>query len=267
MTLPADLNPHSLTEGLALKRIGKPVRSYETLASTNDAVKQAFEAGDAEGLVVLADSQSSGRGRQGRSWVSPRQVGVYLSVLLKPGIERERIPQLTLLAGVAVAEALKGDVPSPLLKWPNDVLASGKKLSGILCEFHKSSGGEGVILGIGVNVNQVLSDFPHELQATATSLSIETGRRCDRAQVIRSLLVSLDREYDDYLLGRQPGLAEKWSRHTDLFGKNIALTHGGTVTRGTALRLDPAGRLIVRTEDGVERAFDSGEVSLTPQSG
>ncbi len=266
MSLPADLNPEAITGGLNALRIGKPVRVCETVASTNDAVRDGFDAGDTEGLVVIADAQSSGRGRLGRSWLSTRGVGVYLSLLLTPGIDKEHLPQLTLMAGVAVAEALRDSgAPSPLLKWPNDVLCGGKKLCGILCEYHQcKNGGEGVILGIGVNVNHAPEDFTHDLRSTATSLLIETGRRHDRGRVIRTLLARLDQEYDDYLMGRQPGLAEKWSRHTDLFGKSITLTQGGRVTEGTAVRLDPSGRLVVRTLDGKETAFDSGEVTLTP---
>ena len=191
-------------------------------------------------------------------------VGLYLSVILKPNIQSRRLPQLTLLAGLAATLAINEFTDQKAsLKWPNDILLNEKKCCGILSETHPASDGEtGVIVGIGINVNHSLSDFPDELKSTATSLRIETGNAIDRLSLICALLGHLDEQYIAFLNGKEQTLMEKWLENSDLVGKKITVTHGKSATNGTALGLDSNGRLLMRSEKGEELAFDSGEVSL-----
>ena len=249
-------------------RIGSKVLVFDAVQSTNDLARQHFDENAQEGLVLIADSQSSGRGRMGRSWVSVPGVGIYLSVLLYPKMEPERLPQLTLLAGLATVRAVNEfSSQKAQLKWPNDVLLNGKKCSGILCEFHtREDGDAGVILGIGINANHSPDDFPGELQPYATSLRIETGNSIDRSALISALLRHLDQEYRDFLSHGSQRLVNNWMENSDMFGKPIAVTLGKEVIRGIALGLDPEGRLILRTEQGEELVLDSGEVSLGSSS-
>ncbi len=248
-------------------RIGSEVLVFDAVDSTNELAKQHLFQDAREGLVLLAESQTRGRGRLGRSWMSLPGMGLYLSLILKPKIPTRRLPQLTLMAGLAAALAVNEfSVPDARLKWPNDVLLNGKKCCGILCETHPTPTGEsGVIVGIGINANHSPADFPDELKSSATSLKIETGNSTDRQDLAIALISHLDKQYDAFLSDEEPTIIEKWLENSDMVGKKITVTHGNTATPGTALGLDSQGRLLVLSDKGEELAFDSGEVSLQPR--
>ena len=258
------LSAEKIKNNLNSLRIGSEILVFDAVDSTNDLAKQYLEKDAAEGLVLIADSQTSGRGRMGRSWVSFPGVGLYLSVILKPQILPRRVPQLTLLAGLATTLAINEFTRKKArLKWPNDILLNGKKLCGILCETHSTQNGKaGVIVGIGINVNHTITDFPDDLKSSATSLMIETGNPVDRLALVRTLIGNLDQQYDAYLGNGEQTVIEKWLENSDMVGKKITVTQGKSATRGTALGLDSQGRLLMLSEKGEELAFDSGEVSL-----
>jgi BirA family biotin operon repressor/biotin-[acetyl-CoA-carboxylase] ligase len=266
--LPPLLNPESILPSLNCRRLDLQLFVLSTADSTNDVVKERFLRQDIrEGLLVTAETQTRGRGRLGRSWHSPPGTGLYFSLLLQPPIDISRFPQITLLAGVAVVQALSSQTTPALarLKWPNDVLLNGKKLCGILCELCESPAGPGVVVGIGVNVNQLAGDFPPELQTTAISLRMAGGAVTDRNTLLRDLICHLDREYDEFL-SNGPGagqhLAAQWSARSDMFGKTIVVTRGGERLRGTAVGLSENGNLLLQTADGKTSAFASGEASV-----
>lgn len=250
------------------QRIGSKILIFPEVDSTNEQAKQYLERDAPEGLVLIAESQTQGRGRRGREWISMPGLGIYLSVILKPQIHPQRLSQLTLLAGLATTLAINEFTPKKaLLKWPNDVLLNGKKCCGILSETHPTRTGEtGMIVGIGINANHLPPDFPDGIKSTATSLRIETGNPIDRLPLVCALLGHLDKQYDTFLNSQEQTLMEKWLENSDLVGKKIAVTHGKSATNGTALGLDPQGRLLLRSEKGEELAFDSGEVSLRQQA-
>lgn len=251
------LSASQIKENLKTNLIGSEVLVFDEVDSTNDVAKGHLQRD--EGLVILADSQTKGKGRLGRSWHSSKGEGIYFSTLLKPRMPLEHLSQLTLMAGVACVSAISVFSKSkPDLKWPNDILLNGKKLAGLLCEYcdEKSAG---LIVGIGINVNQ--TEFPGPLAETATSLRIENGRAVDRVDLIRSLITHLDWEYQAYLLEGALPLMQKWSENTAIFGKKITLDRGGTIFHGTATRLDEQGNLVVLTEEGREVFFDSGEIT------
>ena len=254
----------NILENLNCAHIGSVVVFLPEIDSTNNLVKTYLANGADEGLVVVAESQTGGRGRMGRAWHSPPEVGVYLSVLLKPPIEPDHLPHFTLLAGVAaVLTVNEFSHPPASLKWPNDVLIHGKKVCGLLCELTQNQGEpSGLIIGIGFNVNHLPDQFPEDLKNTATSLRVINSCLTDRLAVIRSFLMNLDREYQIYLKEGPRPMIEKWGLNTDLFGKKVAITRGTDITTGTAMRLDELGRLVLRRDDGHEETFDSGEVTL-----
>jgi BirA family biotin operon repressor/biotin-[acetyl-CoA-carboxylase] ligase len=246
-------------KNLEVKIIGKKIIVFEEVESTNDEIKKHLK--EDEGLVIAANYQTQGRGRLGRNWHSPKGTGVYLSALVSPKIKPELFPPITLAAGLAAVLALQNFSKSPpYLKWPNDILINGKKVSGILCELCGSDP-LSVIIGIGINVNQEIEHFSEPLKKTATSLLLENGTKVDREELIISLITSLDKVYGDFLKNGPPTIVEQWTRHTDLFGKKITLVRGGIVYTGTALRLTKEGKLEIVSSEGESLFFDSGEVA------
>ncbi len=183
-------------EPLLRGRFGHPYRYADSCPSTQRLLK----ADDVEGAVAVAEEQTEGRGRLGRSWQAPARTAVLVSVLLRPEVDPPRLPQLSLVAGRAVAEALAATTGiTPTVKFPNDVLVDGKKVAGILAE---SSDGR-VVLGIGVNVNQAADQLPAEAETPPTSLRLETGAEVDRAPVLAAILAEVERAYDVWVTGSE----------------------------------------------------------------
>ena len=243
--------------------IGSTVMFLPEVDSTNNLVKKYLLNGADEGLVAVAESQTEGRGRLGRIWYSPPETGIYLSILLKPNLEPDHLPCFTLLAGVAAVLTINEfSQQRASLKWPNDIIINGKKVCGLLCELIQNQGeSNGLIIGIGINANHLAEQFPEDLKNIATSLRIVNGLPIDRLAVIRSLLINLDREYKTYLNEGRRSVIEKWSLHTDLFGKKISIKRGATIISGIAKRLNDAGQLVLSQENGSEEAFESGEIT------
>ncbi|UCD11626.1 MAG: biotin--[acetyl-CoA-carboxylase] ligase [Nitrospinaceae bacterium] len=256
----AELTPEKIKDNLSTLLIGSEVRVAGEVGSTNDWAKQELARGAAPGLAVVADSQTEGRGRYGRTWVSPPGLGLYLSVLLAPPVEKNHYPLLTLMAGVAAARAAAAFSRTVLgLKWPNDLLVGTRKLGGILLEYCPGER-SGVVLGIGINVNN--PSFPDDIENLATSLRLANGAPVDRLALLRSLLNCLDEEYEGFLLGGDREIVRKWSERSPMFGEPVSVVQGPHLWEGTALRLDDWGRLVIRTGDGREQVFDAGEVTL-----
>lgn len=202
-----------LAQGLTTEVVGHPLVALEEVPSTNDVVKELALKGAPDGLAVVAAHQTSGRGRRGRNWVSCPQQAVYLSVLLRPTWPSTDVTWLGVLGGVAAADAAASlGVKELLIKWPNDVLARGKKLGGVLVE--PRLGDEHIdfaVLGIGFNVNQMLEDWPPDLRETATSCRAE-GCLVSCDEVIRALLTHLDHWYKQEEGSQRAALLEAWSR-------------------------------------------------------
>ncbi len=162
------------------------------------------------------------------------------------------------MAGVASVSTIQQQAK---LKWPNDILLNGKKLAGVLCE-HIPGDTPAVIVGIGINLNQ--SHFPEEIQGIATSLKLETGKTVSRTDLALNLLENLDREHEDLLQGKHKNLLRKWTDQSEIFGKTVTINQKGKSLTGTAMRLDPQGRLILQTPDGEQHTLDSGELLAAP---
>ena len=254
-----ELLPERVNQRLRTQRLGRTYEFIPTCPSTNDLVRKRGAEGATEGFLVVADSQSSGRGRLGRTWHSPSGQNLYLSLLLRPALLARHATPLTLLAGAALAHALALAGAAPRLRWPNDLqlLAEGewRKTAGILTEMWTDGDRvRAIVLGVGLNVNCL--DFPPELAERATSLQLSVGRAFDRGELLASFLDVFEPRYDDFLAhGPGAGLAE-WRRYADL----------GQVCRrdgieGIAIDIDETGALLVRDAAGQVHRLTSGETS------
>lgn len=238
---------------------------HQELGSTNDRIKQLARSGAAAWSVVLAERQTQGRGREGRSWQSPPG-GLYLSVLLRPG--QRPVAMLPLAAGVALAEAVGEFGVVGELKWPNDVLVAGRKLAGILAEASSASGGvEWVALGIGVNVGLDPASLPDELGASSTSLAKETARAVEVGAVAAAVLARLCVWYDALRESPARVVAAWRERALPWWGREVELRVGGDPVYGRLQGVDEEGALVIELGSGERRSLVSGEVSrLRPKS-
>jgi BirA family biotin operon repressor/biotin-[acetyl-CoA-carboxylase] ligase len=245
--------------------IGKEILFFPEIDSTNREAHDRARGGAREGTVILADSQSRGKGRLGRPWESPPGANLYFSIILRPPVSPSHAPQMNLLAGVAAARALSGiSGLDCFIKWPNDIFLRGKKLAGILAEMEGEGSRVGfIILGIGVNVNWRREDFPPDLRQTATSLVAESGEEIHRAAVAVGLFRELEKEYAAYMReGFSVRLREEWNRLSWINGKQVALSSPEGILSGTALGLDTDGALLLLDGEGKTRRVVAGDVSL-----
>ena len=245
-------------------KLGRNVRVYDSVSSTNDILAALAEKGEEEGLLVIAEEQKTGRGRFRRKWFSPRGVGIWMSILLKPDIPAALAPGLSLVTSLAAAKAIRRTTGlSAFVKWPNDVLVSGKKVAGILTEMEAEPGKvKFIVLGVGINVNQDDASLPGAIAASSTSLSTELGQRVDRYEVLSSLLCELEPLYLTFCKSGLEPLLEEWKGMTEMWGRRISITCRGTVIEGVAHDVDESGALIVRLDSGVQERILSGDVGF-----
>ena len=226
----------------------RPVVSLDEVGSTQTEARRLAEAGAPEGTVVRAEHQTRGRGRLGREWVDEPGSALLTSIILRPPVETSRLPQLSLVAGIAVAGALEEATGLPVAgAWPNDLLIRGLKVAGILAESFAGSGGARpvVILGIGINVNQ--TRFAGALESRATSLAREAGRPFDRERLLTAVLERLETWYRRWVAGGFGPVREAWRRASATLGQPVSAEGGGP---GIAEDLAEDGALLVRTEAG-----------------
>ena len=256
-TIP-DINAMLLQPLLHTSFLGRTLISEFELTSTNITAAELGDANAPEGLVVVADHQTAGRGRNGRSWLSPPNKNLYFSILLRPACPPAAVPQLAILTALSISKALP--LPDITIKWPNDVWMNGRKLCGILsamsCMGDKT---DYAVIGIGINVN--MRDFPDDIQGT--SLALETGREFHRSEVLASVLDSIE---EDYLLWRQhqslSPFMERWTKCSLLDGRTITAEHGRELLRGTACGITPEGLLKLKCTDGVTRLIAAGDTHI-----
>ncbi len=243
---------------LPLGMMGVRFLACRETASSNTLALILGARGAPEGSVVVADYQTAGRGRQGRRWIAPPGTSLLVSVLLRPNCSTDRIPQLSLVCGVAAREALALSGVETHLKWPNDLLLNRKKVGGILLEATSGSlGSPAVVVGMGLNVNQTREDFPPELLDRATSLAIENGRSMDREALLDLLLSSLDRWYVTYFRDGFAPVRAAWLDGAAGLGHRVRLGGQG----GRVVDLGSDGSLILETNGGRRLHIRAGEVS------
>lgn len=248
------------------KWLGKVWKFFEVTTSTQDEAKKWVQEGAPHGALVVAEEQTQGRGRLGRSWFSPPGKNLYFTVALKLPSSSPPPDTLSLLAGVAVAEALRSHFNAQVfVKWANDVVGSdGRKLVGILVEgFKDRSGTDWALMGIGVNVNLTEDELPDELREIATSLQILLGRQFDRFQVLGAILVSLEAWWEDWAEGRLEKVLKSFDALDWLKGKSVRLNlPDGTIFEGVAIGVTKEGHLRLRLSGGLERNFPVGEATV-----
>ncbi len=258
------MTPEAIVDGLGTRLIGRRVICLERTPSTNDRVWAELGHHAREGLVVVAEEQTHGRGRLGRAWHSPRGAGVWMSVLLRPEMPIERLPLLTSMAAMAVAAAVASMTPlSPRIRWPNDVHVGGRKLAGVLVETRDLSAPRpAAVLGIGLNVDIAREAFPPELRKFATSLSAELGTTVNRVRLIRSLLGELDHLYAEVCSNDLEAFAERWRSLLDLLGDRVRVKERGRWHTGRLIDIDPIEGVFLRTDPGAPRRFRLEHVEM-----
>jgi BirA family biotin operon repressor/biotin-[acetyl-CoA-carboxylase] ligase len=254
---PTELAPH-------LRGRWREIEWHAEVDSTQRVARERARAGAPEGTVVVAERQTAGRGRLGRSWHSPAGVNLYCSVVLRPPLPPQAVPQVALVAGVAVAAALAEETGlRPAIKWPNDVLLGGRKVCGVLTEMDTAlERVEHVILGIGVNLNARASAFPPELRAKATSCLLATGHRIDRAAFTARLLAALEARYGRFLSGGFASVRAEWESHSCLTGAQVRVVAPEGELAGRVLGLDADGALRLAQADGSVARVVAGEVTV-----
>jgi BirA family transcriptional regulator, biotin operon repressor / biotin---[acetyl-CoA-carboxylase] ligase len=246
------------------KVIGRDIRVFEETSSTNDVMEKLARDNVREGVVVFAESQTKGRGRLGRRWISPSHQGLWFSVLLRPKLRPQEMTQMTIGAATALRRAIEAETGlKPDIKWPNDLLLDGKKVAGILTEMSAELDRvRHIIIGIGVDVNLTAAAFPGDLRKIATSLKIESGETASRPELAAAILRELDVDYARIAGGNFSAVANEWEAGCTTIGKNVTVFLGTRKIRGRAESLDDDGALLLRTEHGHLERIIGGDVTL-----
>ena len=263
-SIPSDIAVEAIRSRLTGRIIGRRLRVLAEIGSTNDAAMAAGHAGEPEGLAILADRQTSGRGRRGRSWASLPGAGIWTSILLRPPVSPLQAPLLTLMAGLATAEAIANVARvAPLVKWPNDLLLDGRKVVGILTEMTTTEQRIGhVAVGIGINVHQRHEDFPEGVRESATSIDLAAGFRVDRGEVVAAVYNALDRWYAAVCADGPSIILQAARARTATLGKPVTVDTGEAQWQGTAVDLDEDGALLVLDAGGAVRRVLADDVSV-----
>lgn len=259
------LLPSEIQVGLDTEIIGKTMEYFPTVESTNRTAKALAYHGAADGTIVVAEEQTGGKGRLERNFYSPRCKGIWFSVILRPKFLPHDAPKCTLMAAVAVAEAMKRFNLKAGIKWPNDIMHDGRKLVGILTEITGEMGKiTYIVIGIGINVNMNRDDFPEELRDVAASLSEMTGEELSRVEIFRAVLEEFDKLYREVSESGFDAVIERWHKYNVTLGKKvnvISAGDGGETFTGKAVDLDKDGALLVETPQGLRTVY-AGDVSI-----
>ncbi|KEO84288.1 biotin--[acetyl-CoA-carboxylase] ligase [Tumebacillus flagellatus] len=254
-----------IREGLQTTLIGQSIIYRESLDSTNTLAQQMANQGAPEGTVVIADEQTSGRGRRGRQWFSPPHSGIWMSLILRPELPLAHAAQITLVAAVALCQALsRATGVKAGIKWPNDILFNGKKCCGILTEMHAEFDQiHHLVVGIGINVNIPQADFPDELQSIATSLQAIRGEKLARAEVVRTVLEEFEPLYRRYVNnGGFGSLRDAWKANNITLGNRIVAHTARGDIEGKALDIDEFGVLLMEKDNGEQEKIYSADITV-----
>lgn len=258
--VPDRLTALELLPLLATRELGRTVHHYESTESTNRVAFELAQDGAFHGEVVIAEGQTAGKGRRGRSWSSPPGKNLYCSVILRPEIPPARAPELTLVAAVALAETLREAGGDAGIKWPNDVQLGGRKVAGILTELSADvERVQFVVVGLGVNLNATADDFPAELAEVATSLKLARGAEVPRALFTAALLTRLEQWLDTWAEEGFAPVRAAWKKLSTILGHEVLVRSEQKELRGIAEDIDDGGALLLRVGDTVERVL-AGDV-------
>jgi BirA family biotin operon repressor/biotin-[acetyl-CoA-carboxylase] ligase len=262
MTIPDVLLIEDIKRDLQTSVVGKEIHLFSEVPSTNTVAMEMAAKGAPEGTVVIAETQTGGKGRLGRTWISPRG-NIYLSVVLRPSFPTHKAPLITLMGAVAAVSAIRKQLDVPAgIKWPNDIFIAGRKAGGLLTEMSAEPDRiRHIALGIGLDVNMTLDELPPDIRPLTTTLSAEAGRRIDRVLLVRKLLIDLDRWYQIFLRNEGDVLKE-WEVLNVTLGNRVAVSGLGETAEGMAQGIDNEGRLILKLDDGSLRLVAAGDVTI-----
>jgi len=252
--------------GLKTKLIGCTIHYFRELFSTNDVARELALKETKEGTVIVAETQTRGRGRLGRGWISP-EGGLWFSIIMRPKVSPRDAPKLTLMMSVVVAKTISRQFGlESEIKWPNDVLIKGKKVCGILTE--TSTKGDAlnfVVVGVGVNTNLRLHDFPASLRGSSTTLKEELKREINRDAFLHSLLEETEHYYQMFIQGKFNAILADWKNLSKFLGSYVEVTSFDEKIEGWATDIDENGALIIKLRDQSTRKIVSGDVTVRKQ--
>jgi BirA family biotin operon repressor/biotin-[acetyl-CoA-carboxylase] ligase len=243
--------------------LGKEILFYETIGSTNTVASNLAEK-YSEGVVVLSDSQDKGRGRLGRLWVSPPGVNIYMSIILTPELKPAQATLITLMTAVACSLAVRKMTGLDIkIKWPNDLTVSDKKLGGVLTELKIYQNKIAyAIVGMGINVNIDINEFPEDVRKIATSVKNETGKTYSREDMVSEILNEMSRWYSILKKMDRETILSEWRRLTSTLGREVMVVAGQETYRGFAEAIDSEGMLLLRLRSGEIKRISSGDLTI-----
>ena len=252
MNIPDLMSSDEIKEGLGTEVLGREIISYAQTGSTNDVAMNLAIGGAQEGALVVAESQTRGRGRRSRKWLAPMGTSILASLILRPSIMAREAQSITIVSAVAVAQAIRNITQLPaLIKWPNDVIIGDRKVSGILTEMRTEGGRASfLVAGMGVTVNIPRNRLPAEIMDTATSLSAELGHNVSRIALLQEILRQLERRYLKVKKGEVDTLTDEWKRLSATIGRQARLVISRRGISGRAVDMDKTGALLIQTDAG-----------------
>lgn len=265
LAVPDRVDVAQLRASLTTKRYGQTIHYFEEVESTQLIAHELVRAGAPDGTIVLAEAQTAGRGRMLRPWDSAAGKGIWMTVIIRPDLLPHQAPQLTLVTAVAVTNAMKAMFKNftPEIKWPNDILIGGRKSTGILTEMISETDRiQALLIGIGINVNQQMSDFPDDLQSIATSIAIEEGETIDRVQFVANVLYFLEYYTDLYVKHGFSMIKPMWEEASGTIGKNVRATTLREVVVGKAIGITESGVLEIQLADGTVKGVYSADIEI-----
>ena len=261
-SVPDVLRLGDIKPGLKTRVVGKEIELLPEVTSTNTLAMERASNGASEGVVVIAEMQTGGKGRLGRKWISPRG-NLYFSLILRPDIPMHKAPLITLMGAVAVTAAIRKQCAlKAAIKWPNDILISGKKVSGLLTEMSAEQDRiRHIVLGIGVDVNMELEELSPDVRELTTTLAVAAGEKINRTALLQEILRDLDHWYQAFLSNVQDVLSA-WKSLNMTIGNRVTVSGAGETHEGLAQGIDNEGRLIIRLDDGAIRTVAAGDVTM-----
>lgn len=250
---------------LTTKRFGHSIHYFEEVESTQTIAHQLAREGVQDGTLVISEEQTAGKGRMQRNWDSAKGKGIWMTIIVRPNLLPHQAPQYTLVTAVSLVMAMKSLYKnfSPEIKWPNDILINGRKCAGILTEMlAEMDRVDGLLVGIGINVNQAPSDFPEELNNIATSISIEEGNKVDRAKLVAEILKYLEMYTDEYVENGFKAIKKLWEEHSGTIGKRIKATTLREVIEGVAIGITDDGVLEIQMDHGEIKKVYSADIEI-----
>lgn len=262
------LLPEEIASGLGTDYLGQEVVHYDEVDSTNDAARRLAQQGAPAGTLVVAERQTGGKGRMGRSWISPAGEGLWFSFILRPKMLPQEAPRITLVAAVAVAQALRSLTGLDIrIKWPNDLLIKGKKITGILTEMNSEIGRINyLVVGIGINVDINPISLPPEVRVKATSLSAYLNRKLSRLELLRRCLEELERYFEKWQVGGFDKILEEWKQLSATLGNRVQVMVLEDLIEGLAEDVGADGSLLLRLDDGTSYQVVAGDVMFGAKS-